>query len=1073
MPTPSFREDLVSQLPALQLLLAMGFQYLSPAEALAQRGGKTANVLLEGILERQLTRINRIDYKGQTHAYSPQNIRAGIQALKEVPMQEGYISASKYVYDLLTSGQALEQSIAGDKKSFTLQYVDWAAPRWTTAGLPNNVFHVTEEYSVMRSTSREHYRPDLVLFVNGIPFVVIECKRPDMKEPLSQAISQHLRNQQEDGIRPLYVYAQLLLSMATNQACYATNGTPKEFWGQWREKDDEALSGLKNASLDPAQQEPLFAERWHYVRTLFTQRGQEPLQVTEQDRYLYHLCRPERLLDLTFNFTVYDAGEKKVARYQQYFAIKKSMRRIRSVTNGQRTGGVIWHTQGSGKSLTMVMLAQAIVQEKSIKNPKIILVTDRVDLDDQITSTFQKCKQPVLNAATGTQLAEHLASKSDAVVTTIINKFEAVVKKGKRVYDSPNIFVLVDEGHRSQHGIFHLNMQKTLPNACFIAFTGTPLMKREKSTAQHFGGMIDEYPMRQAVQDGAVVSILYEGRHAFQQVSENALDNYFELISESLTDYQRADLKKKYSRANPLNAAEQKIYAIAWDISRHYRDTWQGKTPFKAQLVCQSKAAAIRYHEYLNEIGWVSSAVIMSPPDTREGEDSAYAKSTDQVKQFWERMMQEHGTAKKYADNLISRYKNQDHPEIIIVVDKLLTGFDAPRNTVLYITRNLREHTLLQAIARVNRVFEGKDFGYVIDYYGIIGELDQALTTYAGLDEFDEQDLEGVLVDISEEIAKLPQVHSELWDVFKEVTNRYDTAAYEALLRDLAERNRFYDKLFTFARLLKLALSSHTFATQTPEAQQKRYRHDAKFFLDLRNSVKQRYSDTVDFRQYESQIQKLIDKHVGTDEVQTITEQVNIFNQEKFAQEVEKVVGEAAKADTIAFRTARHISERMDDDPTFYKKFSAMLKETIQAYEEQRISEAEYLQKAREIMNDVLSRQDEGAPDVLQGNDLAHAYYGHTLELLQQKDATLPDPRALAAEIGLAIDKIIRRYLTDQGQPKVDWMKKDNLIGQVQVEIGDYLIDHVRDQQQIPLTFGDIDQLAGQCLEVAKRRLAA
>ena len=1068
MPTPSYREDHISQLPALQLLLAMGFQYLSPAEALAQRGGKTTNVLLEGILERQLTRINRIDYKGQSHAYSPQNIRAGIQALKDVPMQEGYISASKYVYDLLTSGQALEQSIAGDKKSFTLQYIDWSA-----SGQHNNVFHVTEEYSVMRSASRDHYRPDLVLFVNGIPFVIIECKRPDMKEPLEQAISQHLRNQQEDGIRPLYVYAQLLLSMATNQACYATNGTPKEFWGQWREKEDKALSGLKNASFNPAQQEPLFAERWHYVRTLFTQRGQEPLQVTEQDRYLYHLCRPERLLDLTFNFTVYDAGEKKVARYQQYFAIKKSMRRLRSVTGGKRTGGVIWHTQGSGKSLTMVMLAQAIIQEKSIKNPKIILVTDRVDLDDQITSTFQKCKQPVLNAATGTQLAEHLASKSDAVVTTIINKFEAVVKKGKRVYDSPNIFVLVDEGHRSQHGIFHLNMQKTLPNACFIAFTGTPLMKREKSTAQHFGGMIDEYPMRQAVEDKAVVSILYEGRHAFQQVSENALDNYFELISESLTDYQRADLKKKYSRANPLNAAEQKIYAIAWDISRHYRDTWQGKTPFKAQLVCQSKAAAIRYHEYLNEIGWVSSAVIMSPPDTREGEDSAYAKSTDQVKQFWERMMQEHGTAKKYADNLISRYKNQDHPEIIIVVDKLLTGFDAPRNTVLYITRNLREHTLLQAIARVNRVFEGKDFGYVIDYYGIIGELDQALTTYAGLDEFDEQDLEGVLVDISEEIARLPQAHSELWDVFKEVTNRYDTAAYEALLRDLAERNRFYDKLSTFARLLKLALSSRSFATQTPEAQQKRYRQDAKFFLDLRNSVKQRYSDSVDFRQYESQIQKLIDKHVGTDGVQTITEQVNIFNQEKFAEEVEKVVGEAAKADTIASRTARHISERMDDDPTFYKKFSAMLKETIQAYEEQRISEAEYLQKAREIMNDVLSRQDEGAPNVLQGNDIAHAYYGHTLELLQQKDATLPDPRALAAQIGLAIDKIIRRHLTDQGQPKVDWMKKDNLIGQVQVEIGDYLIDHVRDQRQIPLTFGDIDQLAGQCLEVAKRRLAA
>ncbi|MGB3778154.1 MAG: HsdR family type I site-specific deoxyribonuclease [Tunicatimonas sp.] len=1072
MPTPSFREDLVSQLPALQLLQTLGFQYLSPAEAMAQRGSKATNVLLEGILEAQLSRINRIHYKKQEYEYSPANIRAGIQALKDVPMQEGYIGASKHVYDLLTSGQALEQSIAGDKKSFTLQYVDWHS-----AGLHNNVFHVTEEYSVMRSASRDHYRPDLVLFVNGIPLVVIECKRPDMKEPLEQAISQHLRNQQEDGIRPLYVYAQLLLSMATNQACYATNGTPKEFWGQWREEEDKALSGLKNASFDPAQQEPLFAERWHYVRTLFAHRGQEPLQVTEQDRYLYNLCRPERLLDLVFNFIVFDAGEKKVARYQQYFAIKKSMRRIRSVTNGKRTGGrrtggVIWHTQGSGKSLTMVMLAQAIVLDKTIVNPKIILVTDRVDLDDQITATFQKCKQPVLNATTGTKLAEHLASKSDAVITTVINKFEAVVKKKDRVYDSPNIFVLVDEGHRSQHGIFHLNMQKTMPNACFIAFTGTPLMKREKSTAQHFGGMIDEYPMRQAVEDKAVVSILYEGRHAYQQVSENALDNYFELISESLTDYQRADLKKKYSRANLLNIADQKIYAIAWDISRHFRDTWQG-TPFKGQLVCQNKVAAIRYHEYLNEIGLVSSAVIMSPPDTREGEDSAYAKSTDQVKQFWERMMQEHGTAKMYADNLISRYKNQDHPEIIIVVDKLLTGFDAPRNTVLYITRNLREHTLLQAIARVNRVFEGKDFGYVIDYFGITEQLGEALDTYAGFDEFDAEDLEGALVNIDEEIAKLPQAHSEVWDVFKEVANRYDTAAYEALLRDVAERNRFYDKLSTYARLLKMALSSRNFATQTPEAQQKRYRQDAKFFLDLRNSVKQRYSDAVDFRQYESQIQKLIDKHVGADSVQAITEQVNIFDQDKFAEEVEKVIGEAAKADTIASRTARHISERMDDDPAFYKKFSELLKETIQAYEEQRITEAEYLQKARQIMEDVRSRKDEEAPEALRGNEVAQAYYGHTLELLQEKNLDISDPKVLAAEIGLAIDEIIRQHLTDQGRPKVDWTKKDNLVGQVQIEIGDYLIDHVRDRQQVPLTFGDMDKLAEQCLAVAKRRLTA
>jgi type I restriction enzyme R subunit len=1081
METPSFLEDHISQIPALQFLQQLGYTYLSPEEALTLRGDKKTAVLLESVLESQLEMINEITYKGAGYSFSKGNIQAGIQALKDIPTQEGYMASCEYVYNLLTLGKALEQRIEGDKKSYTLQYIDWK--NWS-----RNVFHVTEEFSVTRAMSQDHYIPDIVLFVNGIPLCIIECKRPDMKDPLHQAISQHLRNQQDDGIRALYVYAQLCLSLATNQGLYGTNGTPEKFWAQWEDKPSgknqqereaarltywQELTALKNSSLSRVQKEALFGERYAYVRRHFEELQRITVSPTKQDELLYGLCRPERMLDLVFSFILFDDGIKKIARYQQYFAIRKIGQRITRLVDGKRPGGVIWHTQGSGKSLTMVMLAQAIAMNKTILNPKIVLVTDRTDLDRQITDTFKKCDMLVERASTGRALATMLSSSSDAVITTVINKFENAVKTMKDPHTSHNIFVLIDEGHRTQYGTFNIRMLQALPNACFIAFTGTPLMKKERSTASKFGGIIDDYPVTKAVEDGAVVPILYEGRHAFQKVNENAIDNYFQKVSESLTDYQKADLKKKFSRADQLNKADQKIYAIAWDISQHYRDNWQGKVTqkFKGQLVCPSKIAAIKYKEYLDEIGIVSSEIVISGPDDREGEDSAYGKSQDVVKQFWKRMMDEHGTPERYEKNVINRFKYQDDPEIIIVVDKLLTGFDVPCNTVMYLTRSLREHKLLQAIARVNRLFPGKDFGYVIDYYGLTGELGEALATYSGLEEFDEDDLAGTLTDISEEVKKLPQRYSEVWDMFKTIPNKRDAEAYENMLRDEALRNLFYDRVSLFARTLKIALSSFDFVTKTDEKEVDRYKQDLAFFMKLRASVTQRYSDTVDFKQYEGQIQKLIDKHIQTDRVETVVELVNIFDKDRFEEEVEKAIGDAAKADRIASRTAKHISEKMEEDPAFYKKFSEMLKDTIREYEERRITEAEYLRRAKEMMEAVLSRTDSDIPRELADKDIARAYYGLFIESVDGKITELPQRREISVATALAIDTIMTNSIMDGARPRVDWHKNKDLLGKLTIDIGDYLIDEVRDRHQVALTFGEMDAIAERCIDVAKIRL--
>jgi type I restriction enzyme, R subunit len=1072
MPTPSFKEDHISQIPALHFLQNLGYTYLSPEEAWEQRGGKASAVLLEGVLEVQLRKINSIRYKSGQYRYSDANIQAGINALKDVPLQEGLIAANESIYDLLTLGKALEQTIEGDKKSYTLQYIDWK--EWD-----RNAFHVTEEFRVQRAGSHEHYIPDIVLFVNGIPLAVIECKRPDIKNPLSEAISQHLRNQQEDGIRLLFAYSQVLLSIATNAASFATTGTKEKFWSKWEEQFgsepekqafDATLARIKNRPLADEQKRKLFAERLAFVQRHFEKAAEYERMAAEQDKYLYCICRPERLLDLVFNFIVYDSGIKKIARYQQYFAIKKTMKRLQTMEGGKRTGGVIWHTQGSGKSLTMVMLAQAIALDKSVKNPKIVIVTDRVDLDEQIYDTFKKCRIPVLKANTGRHLVELLQSKSDAVITTIINKFDTAVNQAKKPFESPDIFILVDEGHRSQHGIFNIHMEKTFPNGCFVAFTGTPLRKKEKNTAKKFGGLIDSYTVDQAVKDKAVVPLLYEGRHAIQQVNERPIDAYFTKVSEPLNDYQRADLKKKFSRADQLNVAEQKIYAIAWDISEHYRDASDG-TDWKGQLVCQSKAAAIKYKKYLDEIGRVATEVLISPPDMREGEESAYEEPGDEVKRFWKSKMDEFGgNSRKYEKYLINRFKNDEEPEIIIVVDKLLTGFDAPRNAFLYLTRSLREHTLLQAIARVNRVHPGKDYGFVIDYYGVLKELDDALRTYSSYQDFDAEDLEFTLVNILDEARKLPQAHSELWDIFKALANKYDEPAYEEALRDEAKRASFYDKLSIFARLLKLALSSREWSTQTPREEIDRYKFDLGFFSRLRLSVRQRFADVVDFKSYENQIQKLIDKHVTTHEVQPITELVNIFDKEQFEQEVEKIVGTAARADTIAHRTSKHINEKMEEDPAFYKRFSEMLKETIRAYQERRISEAEYLRKSKEIEESVLNRTGSDIPESLRRREIAQAFYGVTFESIKSRMQDESTARPIAAEAGAGIDDLVQGIVLDNGRPKVDWQNNANLIGQLEIAIGDFLMDRIRDKYGLPLSFGDIDDIARKIIDIAKLR---
>ena len=1057
MRLPDMREDAISQVPALHVLQNVGWQYLTPGEALELRGGRLSNVFLDGVLASWLRAHNRVRHKGQDLPFTEGNILSAMQALNETPI-DGLVRTNEQVYDLLCLGRSLQQSVDGDIRSFTLRYIDWEYPE-------NNVYHVTEEFAVERTGSHETLRPDIVLFVNGIPLCVIECKAPSRKGPMGEAISQHLRNQKDDGIPKLFLTVQLLLALSKNQARYGTVGTPIKFWAGWREERegfDVEVQNTVTVKLSEEQAIRLLASSDLMVREEPAAYATLQRQVTEQDRFLCALCRPERLLELAYRYVLFDAGVKKIARYQQYFCVRKLMARIQSLDHeGRRRGGVVWHTQGSGKSLTMVLLAKSIALSDII-NYKIVLVTDRVDLDDQIYRTFHHCGKEVEQARTGKNLLEMLRGTRQRIITTVIDKFEAAVGRSAAHNEAADIFVLVDEGHRGQYGPRHAKMRRVLPNACYVGFTGTPVMKKDKDTVARFGGLIDIYTIDQAVEDKAVVPLLYEGRHAEQHVDAQGIDNWFDRITAPLSKEQAADLKKKFSTTDQLNKAAQRVMAIAWDIGRHYRDNWQG-TGFKGQLVAQDKATALLFKNNLDEFGMVSTEVLISGPDEREGEEDIYAENKLAVQRFWKTVLQKYGSEREYNKLLINAFKNADEPEIIIVVDKLLTGFDAPRNTILYLTRKLKDHTLLQAIARVNRICEGKDFGYIVDYRGILENLDQALDLYSALPEFDRSDLEGILTDIRSEAATLPQKHSVLWDTFKEVCNRQDAEEYEVALADEELRRKFYERLSGYARTLAVCMSSMQFLEETPRQKIERYRDDLKFFSKLRVSVRHRYAEVVDFSEYEPKIQKLLDTHVGTGEVDQITPLVNIFDKDAFENELDKIPGTAAKADTIAHRTARTIHDRIQEDPAFYKRFSQLLEEAILAFREQRIKANDYLKRVSEIMHAVINRTGDSIPPRLNHHDVAKAYYGSIREALKRFDGSSENMDDRLADLAIRIDAIIEDHRI------VDWVTDVDVQNKIRNSMEDCLFDF-KEETGLELTFEDMDTLMEQCLDIAKVR---
>lgn len=1038
---PRTDEESQAKVPALALLVKLGWTYIAPEACLKARGSERA-VLMEGVLRDWLS-AHRFTYRGQAYPLSSGGIAQVIKAVTDTGLSEGLTPANERITRHLVFGVTVSEFMPdGHKHSVTVPLVDFASPA-------KNGLHVTEELSVEREGAHGHYRPDIVLFVNGIPLAVIEAKRPvgtnPDKDMLKEGMSQHLRNQKPDGIRPLYAYAQLLLAISGAEARYGTTETPMKFFAAWREEETPKaeIEGTVNQPLSPAQQAALFAERPAHVRRHFEGLWSQPVVATGQDATIIGLLSPGRLLAFIRYFILFDEKAGKIAaRYQQVSGVKAMLSRIGERSrDGGREGGVIWHTTGSGKSYTMVFLLKALLVDDELSRCRVIVVTDRTDLERQLSGTFlsggafgsavaTRKEGATSKAESGRDLALRIGKGTDRITFTLLQKFNSATRLPECHNASSDIIVLVDEGHRSHGGENHERMRKALPNAAFIAFTGTPLLKDDK-TQNKFGPILHAYTMQRAVEDGTVTPLLYEERRPQVDINEQAIDNWFDKITSALSDDQKADLKKKFATRGSIYRASNRIDLIAMDIAEDFSRNWKD-LGLKAQLATDSKLSAIRYKTALDATGLVTSAIIISQPDTREGHEDTDEQKTPEVQKWWAANVG--NDAEGYEKRTIEHFATEGAPDILIVVDKLLTGFDEPRNTVLYIDKYLKDHNLLQAIARVNRLHEAKKYGYLVDYRGILKELDTSLTAYQDLAErtqggFDIDDLTGIYANVATEYKRLPGLHAALWAIFAGVKNKGDREQFRRVLvpdtmlgedgtsydRNQKVREDFYAALTEFGMCLKLALSSRAFFEDTAfdEKTIAGYKKDLAFFTDLRIQAKRDAGETVDFSSYEKQIRNLVDKQVVGVKVHEAKGVIDITGMAEDGQEFLHDTPESwseektrAETDVIKTRLTRTIEQELADDPYAQAVFSELLRRAIHEAEALFGHPNKQYVLFKDLEEQARARANPYVPDRFGDNRHAQAYYGLFPLVLGEVDAKGRGEEWLVAE-AFHIDKTV------------------------------------------------------------------
>ena len=890
-----------SELPALRQLVAMGYEYKS-RDDLKRTRRDFREVLLYDRLEKTIRHLN--------------------PELDEDAIQDALAQIGEYTYpynlDIVETNEKIraklvELSISGGLNPIVVTQKTDSGPDKKIVKIfdfdnpQNNDFLVTNQFNL--DGLKQPICPDIVIFVNGIPLVVIECKSPTTPDPIVEAVEKKNFNkyqQRGKGYERLFFYNHCLIVICgilarVGTVCASANHFAK--WTSSHQLSDAELTSICDRT--PREQEILIAG----------------------------LLTKKNLLEHLQNFVLYDTKNgkrvKMIAKHQQFHAVMQCVERLHSVTENK--GGVIWHTQGSGKSFSMLWFATQLMYK--FDNPPILIITDRKQLDKQIHDTFQKCGFPdPIKARSGKHLAELLRNPRGKTIMTVLYKFATPTK----AFTEEKVICLVDEAHRSQYKISAEQMRVAMPNAVFYAFTGTPVTKNEKrNTYRVFGPLLDKYRFKESQEDGSTLPIDYEGRMPQLYVEgSDTIDKIFEKVFHDLDQDLKDTLKKLYVTKESIANAPHRIRQIVRDLVNHYTQHIE-PNGYKAMLVAPSREAAVTYKKEIDKINGPCSKIIMTSSLGQSGKDGSN----------WD----EYYLSDRQQELESEKFKNPNDPtKILIVVDMLLVGYDVPICQVLYLDRGIREHNLLQAIARVNRPYDGaKRRGLIVDYSGITRDLQKAL------DVFENHDTKGALTPIGVLIQILSQRHADLMSIFDgiDVKNHADIIVR---FKSAHERDSFEHKFRMFSSALDSIL---------PGREAEPYMNDFKTVSIIRQIVRTYYNDRTSTYQYSKKIQKIIDDHIRSLGISVLIDPMEITH-ENFLIFVKKKIptNKYAQAALIKNRARQVIEELMPNNPAYYEKLYERLQRLIQNEKDRRQKNADYFTNPEDyekIYQEALSEEQE------------------------------------------------------------------------------------------------------------------
>lgn len=974
------------ELPAIAQLQSLGWTYiegkkLSPDESDERQSYK--DTVLKKRLSVSLKKINPW--------ISEDNLRHVMRELTQFS-NDALIESNEKCFNSLKQYMSIEQDVGEGRRSHTVKIIDFD-------NIENNEFLVTNQFKV--SGINENIIPDIILFVNGLPLAVIECKSPYITNPMEAGIKQLLRYcnnrnpEENEGAERLFHYNQVLVSTHFKEARLATISANYEHYLEWK---DVYPNNIENFS-DKSSQEVM-------IEGIFNQTN---------------------FLDIVRNFIVFELDEgktiKKVTRYQQYRAVHKTLERIKNGETKKDQGGVIWHTQGSGKSLTMVFLAQKIRRDEELKKYKLIYLTDRTQLDSQLTTTLTGAQdETVLSADSSRELKELIKKDSSDLITSTIQKFlEFKNDELVAMNDSAKILILIDEAHRTQYGVFGLILNTVLPNAPKVAFTGTPLLTSQKTTGE-FGEYIDKYTIEQSVADGATLQILYEGREVKTKVEGESLDKLFDEYFKDKTDEEKSKIKQKYGVERAVLEAPKRIQWVCIDIVNHYREKIQ-PNGFKAMIVTSSRNAAVQFKKKIDELGGPKCAVVISGDHNDTQEMKEFSNSDDH---------------KKIIEDFKKKTLTKSNNQIIIVKDMLLTGFDAPLCQAMYLDRKIMDHNLLQAIARVNRPKLGKHRGYIVDYYGLANYLSTAL------EQFTTGEVEGALKELKEEIPKLDRAHTTVMKFFENVDIK-DLEQCILGLENEAVRQNFEIAFRKFSQYMDIVL---------PDPYANKYLHDLNYLGKITHGARNTYRDEqLNLIGAGEKVKKLIEENISASGVDPKIPPINLLDP-KFKEEVAKTENPKMRAVEIKNAIRHHITVSLNDDPAHYRKLSERLEEIIQKYYDNWKEQAKQLLLLKEeCMNEPTP------PEGLTNAELP--FYNIYIEVLEkhfeEDEVPYEDAKKIASELVA--------YLNEVSQI-VDFFDKPDEIRRLKRKINDLILQTDHSDQDL------INNITESFMDLARHKYA-